>query len=236
MLLWVHVIASVAAHFIQIVIASFLLTLLQVVFIAERGRVAILFGAVHVWVDFRRLWGEGCVVWAAAPRDCLSWLVLAQVMGILLSLNILKMLLMTGNSSSLNRCFKVLAVDAFAVTWAENSTLIALTVLLETSGFLASAALCVKFLSLLVACRHSCLCFLRCFLRGLAWILLLSFLAFLGELSIYLWAESIWCLFQSWSDSILSYSLEQGIILAWIAIAALWRAINPGGKAFTVEL
>lgn len=195
-----------------------------------------LFWTFLIRVDLRGI-GRGSLSLACTRLLLLQsrWLHVDTIAFVLQLLHVLKMI---HDGSTFNWLVKVFTAKALAVTWAKNSTLEALTVLFQTCRLFTCATLRVMFFSLRVACSSDCLSVysLSCiicsccigFVRRL-------WARFLGQLGIDLWSKCIGCLFKSWLDCALSNSFEERIVLARIAIAPIWRAVDSRGEALAVQ-
>ena len=195
-----------------------------------------LFWTFLIRVDLRGI--GGCTLSLACTRLLLlqgRWLHVDTITFVLQLLHVLKMV---HNSSTLNWLIKVFTAKALAVTGAKNSTLKALTVLFETGWLFTRTTLRVMLFSFRVTCSSGCLSIysLSCIVCSCC----ISFVRrlwarLLGQLGIDLWSKRIWCLFKSWLDCALSYSFEERIVLARIAVASIWWAIDSRSEALTVQ-
>ena len=177
---------------------------------------------VVVWEDFRR---------------CLSrWNTLSYV------LHLHGSLLVVYDCPSLNRVLKVLTVVALAMGWAQNAWLETFAVFLKAGRFLASTALGVLlFLTssgLRTSFNHLALAHAA---RSRLYLSLVSsqlgsFSCWLLIVRIDLWPERVGSLIKGLLNGVLSDTLKERIVLAWVAVTMIGYAIQPGSEALTVEL
>lgn len=171
---------------------------------------------------------------------------------ILLLFLTLSWLLVVHNCSPLYRVLIVLAIDALAVTGAENAWLETFAVFLKAGGFFAGAALGMLWLLhiRLTVLASTDLFSVRCNALVVSlWTTVLMLTAclivghgatFLGRFLVgcraYLRSEGIGWLIESLLNCILTDGLEELVILARVTVAAIRGTVPAWGETFTVQL